>query len=530
MDGSGSCRSFTCAGGNNATLCGVLGDLYYATHGASWAMKNGWVGATTSAVDYCTFTGATCSGGALTSVNLNNNGLAGALQRSFLLLGPTTTCNVGGASNNALFFDFSLLPLMVPSTATNITFCADSWCITSSGDFQKRNTLDASVTSWLSTDRMLFNGTFPDLSSLTSLTSVQMSDFLNPANGVVSGTLPDMFAPLTALTSFDIHNNGITGVLPPSAFTRCSTSASCVFQNTNILLDYSALDASTTQAVSITSTSAPWNLPAMQFSLQGFANFTALTSLVISNQGSGLSGAIPDMFGGMAALTSLDLSGNALTGTLPPSVIAVCSKQGASCNFGGGSNAISSTVAAFASRLQANSTSFAINAQGVSISGTIPSLASFTALTSISLSQSGLTGTIPDVFGHMSALTSLDLSNNALTGTLPPSAAAVCLKQGVSCKFGGGSNAISATVADFASQLQANTTSFAINAQGVSLSGTIPNLASFTALTSINLGGCGLTGTIPATLASLTNLRYLYLPYSLSLLRVGTCESWPGHF
>jgi hypothetical protein len=51
--------------------------------------------------------------------------------------------------------------------------------------------------------------------------------------------------------------------------------------------------------------------------LPNLAAYTSLTSLKISGLNTILSGTIPDMFAGMTALTSLDLSGNALSGTLP---------------------------------------------------------------------------------------------------------------------------------------------------------------------------------------------------------------------
>jgi len=75
-------------------------------------------------------------------------------------------------------------------------------------------------------------------------------------------------------------------------------------------------------------------------SLPNLAAYTALTSLKISGLNTILSGTIPDMFAGMTALTSLDLSGNALSGTLPPSAVALCSKTGVTCNVVGGTNSV----------------------------------------------------------------------------------------------------------------------------------------------------------------------------------------------
>jgi sugar lactone lactonase YvrE len=76
--------------------------------------------------------------------------------------------------------------------------------------------------------------------------------------------------------------------------------------------------------------------------LPNLAAYTSLTSLKISGLNTILSGTIPDMFAGMTALTNLDLSGNALSGTLPPSAVALCSKTGVTCNVIGGTNYVTS--------------------------------------------------------------------------------------------------------------------------------------------------------------------------------------------
>jgi hypothetical protein len=68
-----SAQTFTCGGSNDATVCSALGDLYYANYGASWngiyGAPGGWsTAAAGTPTDYCTFSGATCSGGVLNSL------------------------------------------------------------------------------------------------------------------------------------------------------------------------------------------------------------------------------------------------------------------------------------------------------------------------------------------------------------------------------------------------------------------------------------------------------------------------------
>jgi hypothetical protein len=61
--------AFTCGAGNDAAVCGALGDLYYATGGASWTSRSGWSSAAAgSPTNYCSFSGATCTAGVLTQL------------------------------------------------------------------------------------------------------------------------------------------------------------------------------------------------------------------------------------------------------------------------------------------------------------------------------------------------------------------------------------------------------------------------------------------------------------------------------
>jgi hypothetical protein len=48
--------AFACAAGNDPVVCSALGDLYYATNGAGWGNKSGWLSAATGTpTDYCSF-------------------------------------------------------------------------------------------------------------------------------------------------------------------------------------------------------------------------------------------------------------------------------------------------------------------------------------------------------------------------------------------------------------------------------------------------------------------------------------------
>ena len=230
----------------------------------------------------------------------------------------------------------------------------------------------------------------------------------------------------------------------------------------------------------------------------------------------------------MPALTNLDLSGNALSGTLPVSAVALCNTAGVSCNLGGGSNAVLldlSTLAALphsTASISVSGTPWSLS----SVTGALPNLAALTALTSLVISSQGsLTGQLSDIFPTMAALTNLDLSNNALSGTLPLSAITLCSKAGVTCNFAG--NLLTVAFSAFLTALASNATSFSVSSWGATMQpGPIPNLAAYTALTAISLSSASLTGAIPPSLAALTGLKSLDL--SSNALNGTIPDTWAG--
>ena len=215
----------------------------------------------------------------------------------------------------------------------------------------------------------------------------------------------------------------LSGTLPPSVFVLCSKSGvGCSFGggNNNITLNLSVLTAlpTTTQSVSISGT--PWGVASVTGPLPSLAAFTALTSLAIDSQGGSLTGTIPDMFSGMVNLIGLDLHGNALSGTLPPSSYVLCSESGIGCNFGG--NSLSGSAAAYVATLPSNTTSVSVSGfWGASVAtGPVPNLAPFAqSLTSVQFSAAGLLGPIPTSLASLTNLRYLAMDNNALNGTIP---------------------------------------------------------------------------------------------------------------
>ena len=109
-----------------------------------------------------------------------------------------------------------------------------------------------------------------------------------------------------------------------------------------------------------------------------------VTGLALS--GWDLTGSLSTALNNLTGLTSLDLSDNQLTETIP----ALNSLTGLT----------------------------SLNLSDNQLTGSIPALSSLTGLTSLNLSDNQLTGSIP-AMTSLSSLTSLDLSDNQLTGSIP---------------------------------------------------------------------------------------------------------------
>eukprot|EP00873_Tetraselmis_striata_P043146 jgi/Tetstr1/463410/TSEL_000716.t1 len=116
---------------------------------------------------------------------------------------------------------------------------------------------------------------------------------------------------------------------------------------------------------------------------------TKMTSIDIS--GNDIIGSLPAAYSTWTALTSLSYGNNGqLTGTLPPQWSTLTSLTTiAGASMGG----LATTLP--------------------------PQWSTLTGLTSITMTQGGLTGTLPPEWSTLTGLTALGLNNNGITGTLP---------------------------------------------------------------------------------------------------------------
>ena len=138
------------------------------------------------------------------------------------------------------------------------------------------------------------------------------------------------------------------------------------------------------------------------------------------------------------------------------------------------------------------------------LAGSIPAeLGNLSKLTSLSLHDNALTGSIPAELGNLSSLTSLSLSNNALTGSIPAELGNLSSLTSLSLH----DNALTGSIPAELGNLSSLTL---LSLYNNALTGSIPaELGNLSSLTSLSLSNNGLTGSIPAELGNLSNLTNL---------------------
>lgn len=205
----------------------------------------------------------------------------------------------------------------------------------------------------------------------------------------LEGPLPPNLNQLTSLTHLGLQNNRFSGAVP---------SLSGLSNLQFVYLDYNKFDSipsdflvglDSLQVLALDgndlNASTGWMFPN---ELQNSAELMNLTCNECN-----LVGPVPDFLGSMASLQVLMLSGNSLTGGIPPSF--------------------------------ANSTLqiLWLNNQrsGGGMSGPIDVVTSMVSLTSLWLHGNSFSGSIPGNIGDLASLKSLNLNGNKLTGLIPDS-------------------------------------------------------------------------------------------------------------
>ena len=136
-----------------------------------------------------------------------------------------------------------------------------------------------------------------------------------------------------------------------------------------------------------------------------------VTSLDLS--GNQLTGTIPETLGQLNNLQSLNLTDNELTGLIPETLGQLNNLQ--SLNF-----AYNELTGPIPEALGQLDNLESLNLDSNKLTGTIPeALGNLNNLKILDLSSNGLTGPIPEALGQLDNLESLNLDSNKLTGTIP---------------------------------------------------------------------------------------------------------------
>ncbi|KAF7851920.1 hypothetical protein BT93_L1633 [Corymbia citriodora subsp. variegata] len=345
----------------------------------------------------------------------------------------------------------------------------------------------------------------------------------------LEGPLPPNLNQLTALSNLGLQNNRFSGAVPSLSGLASLQYAYLDYNNFDSIpsdffvglenLQVLALDGNDLNA------STGWMFPK---ELQNSAQLTNLTCNECN-----LVGPVPDFLGSMASLLVLELSGNSLTGGIPPS-FANSSLQILWLNnqLNGGMTGPIDVVTSMVSLKS-------LWLHGNSFSGTIPgNIGDLAFLKSLNLNGNQLAGLIPDSLIGMD-LDVLDLNNNKFMGPTPkfksPNATsasnAFCLPTpGAPCApevmalidfltaLNFPSRLLSSWVGNDPCQgpwfgLSCNNGKVAmINLPKNNLNGTLsPSVAKLDALTQVRLGSNNLNGPIPDNWTSLKGLTSLDL-------------------
>ena len=440
--------------------------LYNSTDGANWTDNTGWLG---EAGTECDWLGVTCSSGVVTQLIFYDKSLTG-----------TIPSELGNLSNlTYLYLAYNSLSGTIPAELGNLSNLA-----------------------YLLLGYNSLSGTIPaELGNLSNLT------YLFLAGNSLSGSIPSELGNLTKLTTFSTSGNSLTGSIPDGMGSQSTSKISSVERSALIAL-YNSTDGAnwknnfgwmgaagtecfwsgvTCSSGSVSSLSLDSNLLTGTIPAE-LGNLTSLNYLSLG--ANSLSGSIPKELGSLANLTTLSLFSNSLSGSIPSELGNLTNLTTLHLYSNSLSGTIPSEVSDLPKLTVTNLGGNLFTGPGFTISATERD-----ALIALYNSTDGAnwkdnTGWLGEVGTGCSwvgvtcssgSVSSLSLNNNLLTGTIPI-------------------------------ELGNLTNLTYLNFQNNSLSGAIPSeLGNLAKLTVLYLGFNSLSGSIPSELSNLTNLNNLRL-------------------
>ncbi|XP_020168781.1 uncharacterized protein [Aegilops tauschii subsp. strangulata] len=333
------------------------------------------------------------------------------------------------------------------------------------------------------------SGTIPgELGKLPNLHTLHLS------NNNLEGNIPDSLGTSNSLSYVNLGNNTLTGGIPLS-LTNCSSLNTLILSRNNLSGEIPSTlfdNLSKLTKVDLQKNSFTGLIPR-------FHKVTALKFLCLT--GNFLSGSIPPSIGNVSSLTSILLGQNKLSGLIPEAIGHTTKLLELDLSF----NSLSGNVPVSLYNMSSLK-NFSVGSNG--LVGQLPSYIghSLPNLQSLIMGSNRLEGLIPTSLANMSNLQMLDLSNNSLHGSVPSLGSLANLRRLVL-----GSNLLEAHDWSFLTSLANCSQLTKFSLEGNALNGSLPvavvNLS--TRLQDLSLGSNQISGSIPVEISNLVNLTSL---------------------
>lgn len=480
-----------------ADECDVLVALYHDTAGESWTNHTNWLDTNTPADWY----GVTVADGHVTKLILSTNNLDGSL--------PTTLNDLIDLSD----FDVSVneltgsIPDLSGLSSLTTLYLNDNH-FSGTVPYSLGN-LSALIELVLN-ENQLTGSIPPELGNLSNLQELILSD------NQLTGEIPDTLGNLSNLRWLILYQNQLSGSIPPSLGN--------LTQLTHLQLSFNRLTGSIPVELGNLSNLSLLNLSNNQLSggiPDSFEGLTNLTMVYLDNNQ--LTGSIPDHLENLQLLTRLSLSNNQLSGEIPDTLGNLANLEWLLLNQNQLSGSIPSSlgnlskltrlelahnliIGSIPTEIGNLSLLYSLNLSSNQLDGIIPtSLGGLTNLTMIYLGNNLLTGSIPAELGNLTQLTQLSLSNNQLDGSIPLSFGNLANLEWLLLGQNQLSNSIPTALGNL---VKLTRLELAHNL----LTGSIPTeIGQLVNLTNLDLSSNRLSGSIPVSLGNLTQLVQLDL-------------------
>jgi Leucine-rich repeat (LRR) protein len=372
----------------------VLRQLYAATGGAQWTVRDNWLQGITLA-EAATWAGVGISDGDVTSLSLVNSQLRDSLPPS---LGQLRALQYLDLRANHLT---GSLPATLGQLTRLLNLDLSGNQFTGSLPVELGNLTQL---QGFGADNNQFTGKLP-----ASFGNWHQMGWLSLHDNKLTGSIPASWGRMRALGGLFLHNNRLAGSLPDS-LANC-TQLGVLWLTNNLFTGSFPASWGRLQHLSYLELSANYLSGPLPEELTQLAGLGTLN--LAGNQ---LEGPLPDHWERMTGLTGLGLGNNQLTGELPTSFGQLPSLT--YCTLP--NNYLTGALPAPAGPGWRHL--LYLDASHNELSGPVPdSLGNCQALTYLNLSDNHLDDTLPTTLGRLTRLEQLYAAHNAFTGSLPAS-------------------------------------------------------------------------------------------------------------